>query len=212
MKINLITLITLFVTFLTAGAQNNDRVITINNDTIPCKITGRSIFSTYKYSTTENGKTEKITKEKFREFYTGDKSIWYRKIFLGDDEVVFMKVLERGKISLYETFVTVNNMTTHISSTNLRWYATKNSDTAVFIKTDAFAIFTGNKKGRKAFANYIADKKAVYDQYTAMEDPGIEDMVGLTLLYNTGERLKQPAPEPPVKKADDSADFNPNQN
>ncbi|WP_426668175.1 hypothetical protein ACPPVU_18850 [Mucilaginibacter sp. McL0603] len=212
MKINLITLITLLVTFLTAGAQNNDRVITINNDTIPCKIIGRTTFSTYKYTTSENGKAEKITKDKFREFYTGDKSIWYRKIFLGDDEVVFMKVLERGKISLYETFVAINNMTTHISTTNLKWYATKNSDTAVFIQTDASAIFTGNKKGRKAFAGYIADKKDVYDQYIAIKDPSIEDMVLLALVYNTGERLKQPAPEPPVKKADDSADFNPSQN
>jgi hypothetical protein len=193
-------------------AQNNDRVITINNDTIPCKIIGRTTFSTYKYTTSENGKAEKIIKDKFREFYSSDKSIWYRKIFLGDDEVVFMKVLERGKISLYETFVTINNMTTHISTTNLRWYGTKNSDTAMFIKTDAFAIFTGNKKGGKAFANYIADKKAVYDQYTAIADPGIEDMVRLARLYNTGEPFKQPAPEPPAKKEDNSADFNPGQN
>ena len=185
MKTILITITTLIAATLTARAQNNDRVITVKNDTIPCTISGPNMFFTFKYTTIENGPTIKIKKEEVKEFYSADKKTWFRKIFFGDDHILFMRVLEKGTISLYETFASVGNVT------NTLWYATKNTDTAVYIKTDALSIFSGTKKGKKIFTTYLADNKAIQDQYIADDNPDIEEIKRLVHRYNTGEQTSK---------------------
>jgi hypothetical protein len=190
MKINLIAFITLLVASLSGRAQNNDRVITMNNDTIRCTISGPIFFRSYKYSTTDSSHTTKIDKNDVREFYSADKKIWFREIYPSKGLLfsypLFMKVLERGKISLYETWVQVNGVT------NTLWYATKINDTGIYIKTNAFAIFSGTKKGKKIFVTYLADNKPVQDQYIKDDNPDIDEIIRLVHWYNTGEPYIKP--------------------
>lgn len=187
MKLNLIALTMLLVISMAANAQNNDRVITINNDTIPCRIIWSKLFSTFKYTTTDSSHTTKIDKDKVREFYSADKKIWYRKIYASKGTLfahdLMMAVLERGKISLYQTSVMVNGVT------NTLWYATKKSDTGIYIKTNAIAIISGTRKGKKIFITYLADNKPIQDKYIADDNPDIDEIQRLIHWYNTGEQI-----------------------
>lgn len=187
MKLNLTVLTIRLAASLAAIAQNNDRVITVKNDTIPCKIILKRLFGTYKYTTTDSSNAIKIDKDNVTEFYSADKKIWFRKIYASKGTFIahdlMMKVLERGKISLYETWVRVNGVT------NTLWYATKNSDTGIYIKTDAMAIISGTRKGKKIFITYLADNKPIQEKYIADDNPEIDEIRRLVHWYNTGEQI-----------------------
>jgi hypothetical protein len=187
MKINILKSVILFVIMIiafNANAQNDDRIITINNDTIPCKISGPNLFGAYKYSKNGDSQTPRIKVDDVKEFYSAGKLLWHRRVFFGNNREIFMRVLVRGKISIYETFVTVNGYTSQV------WYSSKSSDTAIFLQTNRVALFTGNDKGRKLFAGFLEDKKVIYDDYVAIKSPDIEDMMHMAKLYDVGEPLK----------------------
>jgi hypothetical protein len=183
MKLSIIS----FVIFLTAGifarAQNTDRVITVNTDTILCKIKAPGMLSTgtFRYTPAGGKRSTKIRESEVREFYSTDRKLWYQKIVNNEGQPVFMRVLERGKICLYEVIV----YATEGQVTD--WYATKNSDTGIYIKTTGLPLVDGTKKGKKVFVTWLADNKPVGDQYIAENNPPIEEIKRLVRWYNTGD-------------------------
>jgi hypothetical protein len=147
----------------------NDKIITNSDDTIACKIEGPGVLGVFRYDHIE------ITKKRIKEFYNASKTMWFRRVVVRHQPTVFMKVVVRGKISIYEN---VDNYRGDV------WFASKNSDTAVSIQSNKMGLFMGNDKRRKLFGDYLQDKKAVYDQYMEIKDPDIEDMLRLAQLYN----------------------------
>jgi hypothetical protein len=172
-KINLIALTTLLVAALTARAQYNDRVITVTGDTIACQI-NLPVFGAPKYRTSENEKAKKIKTDSVKEYYTEDKSIWFRKVLRVRNKVYFMSVVESGKINLYELITDYNNVPI------TGWYASKGTDTVILIKEAGLA---GNRK-RHDFEALIADNKAVYEKYTADDKFSFDEIRNLIHLYN----------------------------
>jgi hypothetical protein len=194
MKINLIALTTLLVAALTARAQNNDRVITVTGDTIACQI-NLPVFSAPKYRTSKNEKAKKIKTDSVKEYYTADKSTWYRRVFYDPkvlwvrNKVCFMTVVESGKINLYELITSTTSYGangTMYSSSNTGWYVSKGTDTAILIKGTLLA----RQKRKNEFADLLADNKTVYDKYMADDKFGFDEIRNLVHLYNTGEPYK----------------------
>jgi len=170
----LISVATVLLSFC-ANAQY-DKIITNGNDTIPCKIEESGVLGGYVY---KYGQTE-ITTKRIKEFYNAYKTLWFRRVFF-HHQVIFMKVLVRGKISIHESLGFTNGFQ------DVSWFASKNSDTVVSMQG---GFFPRNGKRRKLFASYLKDKKAVYDQYMEMPNPDAEGMLSFAKLYNASEPFK----------------------
>ncbi len=168
----------------TAKAQQ-DYVITTNGDSIKCKINIPFIGSP-KYKIEGSNESKKIKADSVNEYYTADKSTWYRRVFYDPkglwvrNKVCFMTVVESGKINLYELITDYNNVTI------TGWYASKGTNTVILIKETGLL---GNRK-RRDFETLIADNKAVYEKYTADDKFGFDKIRNLVHLYNTTEPYK----------------------
>ena len=197
MKISLITLITLLVTFHTAGAQNNDRVVTVTGDTLTCRISFAFIGGAAKYRTSKEEKAIKITTDNVKGYYVADQSTWHRRVFydfktfLQKNKVWFMTVVESGKINLYQMIVTSTSTGANgavYSNSNTDWFVSKGTDTAILIKGQLLS----RQKRKNEFADLLADNKAVYDMYMADNDFGFDKIQNIVHLYNTGQPYIKP--------------------
>lgn len=175
--LKLLIFIAIALSTFNANAQS-DRIITNSDDTIPCKIDGQNMLGAYKYSSGGGDHQVIITDANIKEFYNAFKTLWFRRVVFDNHKKIFMKVVLSGKISIYEN---VNGFR------RVAWYASKNSDTAIFIQYNSTRP---SDKRRKLFGNYLQDKKAVYEQYIEIKDPDMDDMLRLAQLYNIDEHLK----------------------
>lgn len=205
MKITLITLTTLLLASLTAGAQNDDRVINNAGDTIACRISVTFPGGVYKYRTSKKVKAKRITTDSLKGYYMADESAWHRRVFYGS--VWFMKVIESGKINLYQMIVTTSNYGANgmwYNNYNTEWFVSKATDTAIMIKGALF----GRQKRMNELADYLADNKALYDKYMVDDKFGFDQIRNLVHLYNTGMPYVEPKPK---QEKEDTEGFNPNQ-
>jgi len=165
-----------------AKSQNPDRVITTHNDTIPCIISQSALTAVFKYRTTAKGKNIKITTDKIKEFYTGDKAYWYRRVFRKNDEPMFMSIIERGKICLYEA--TVYPVGDDLPTPTKQLYAAKGSDTAILVTTVGEIVFSNRNRKVKAFGSLLSDDKTAYNQYLADVNFNVDEIKKLVQLYD----------------------------
>jgi hypothetical protein len=172
----------LILVFLAAKAQNPDRVITTHNDTIPCIISQSALTAVFKYRTTAKGKTIKITPDKIKEFYTGDKAYWYRRVFRKNDGPMFMSIIERGKICLYEAVV--YPVGDDLPTPTKQLYAAKGSDTAILVKTVGEIVFSNRNKRVKEFGGLLSDDQTAYSQYLADVNFSADEIKKLVQLYD----------------------------
>jgi len=153
---------------LCSKAQNPDRIITVKNDTIPCTITLMADEYSYSYKKVEKDEPIKIETTNVKEFYSGDKKIWKRRVYQNGHLIpYFLTVIELGKISLFEDVTTLTSYgpfnTTSVSKT-IEWYVAKGNDHADLLKSSKFKVF-GEKKSKNAFVALIEDNKEVYNKF-----------------------------------------------
>ncbi|GAB2687669.1 hypothetical protein GCM10027037_07440 [Mucilaginibacter koreensis] len=157
------------------------------------------------YKINPSGEKVKITPESVKEYFVARKNVHERAVFKnGKSEPMFMSVVERGKISLYEVIYR-NYGANGISSTTTEWYMSKNSDTVTALKTSGLFFLSKSKQQRMDnFKDMIADNKEVLDKYLADDKFNFKQLAGLVHLYNTGKPLSNEPEkkEDPLKKDD----------
>ena len=112
-------------------AKSQDIVITDKGDTVKCKLS-HSMMGAYKYKT-PNGTTVDLNMQIRREYYTGNKKTWIRRLYITSSRIpCFLEVVMIGKLNLYEMsykdmyydgYLTYSHTTTSMS-----WPAHSKSD------------------------------------------------------------------------------------
>ncbi|MDO3626179.1 hypothetical protein [Mucilaginibacter sp. BT774] len=139
----------------------NDYIISLKNDTIKCHLGSR--FSgklTYKVDGAHRAKP--FDADSVNGFYRSeDSSFFVPRRLPGADKLTFLRLLERGKINLYE------KNASNANSISFFWYVSKNNDSLKFIKIGTTGIYIGSsrKSREQVFMNLIADNPALLDKY-----------------------------------------------
>ena len=191
MKALLTTTAFLFILFASARAQTLDYIINNNNDTIKCHVKeslGGQVR--YKLNNTGNSKYVKINIDSIKEYYLSKHKAAYRRIYANNyvygASFEYLRVVERGVISLYQETTYYED-----NSTN-RWYISKNSDTAEFLKTDGLSIFIKSRGKRKnGLAEMLKDKPSVYNKFISDKKFGWNAVRKIVYLYNTGHDIRK---------------------
>lgn len=173
-----------------------DYVILANsNDTLFCNIKIAFISQKPSYKTLEKGaKYIKITPENVREYYIGWNDDLYQIIFTTDEDenVFFARVVERGKINLFEVVVQYTTGGYGFGGvatgggTNTTWFISKGSNNAQPLKFSS--ALSGDREKRKSLLEeMVADNKDVADHYAATNKKfTFNHIKNLVHLYNTG--------------------------
>ncbi len=230
-------LLVLLIAASTTKAQSTGYVITTKGDTIRCTVSSNLLLSRCRYKTDTSKKAITIEKENIKEFCQPDKDIAFRLLTSPESgQLRFIRVIERGKITLYEERILVNKVTDinadnmvaylgsrhnvnepglttndHINAYYSNFYAEKgNSGLIVLIKSRILDNLSGSdRKARKtAFIQMLADNSAVSQQFLADKEFTADEVRSMVHLYNTGKPYKSP-------ENDDgglSPDFNPGGN
>jgi hypothetical protein len=179
--------------YMNLKAQNKDYIITNTGDTIKCNTIKTVVFGGYKYKTTNNGEFVKIKEQNVKEVYMADKDILTSSVFVGHNpKPIFMTVIEKGKICLFEIQMSSGSYGGTISS-NTEWFVSKGTDTVTLLKYSGTANlmgFKGRKNRKNDFAEMLNDNKDVYDKYIAEDRFTFTQLRSLIHIYNTGEPLK----------------------
>ncbi len=190
---------------LRAQDSQRDYFITINSDTVFCRIKSvAATFSKHKLIfKEENGKSNQIPLDSVKAYFMAKDTATYvlkdlpKKI--SGKQRVYVKWIERGRINLYEyeseietktvggNGIVGGNSTVVASGQDRYFYIDKGTDTLVQIKTDGMHG-TGSRKDRmKAFLSNVSDCPAVVTElkYTDLEhNYDFTVLRGLIKLYN----------------------------
>lgn len=182
--------IAILVTLLFAAFQTKaqpDYIISNRGDSILCFIDKPFLgFMKYKMvSSLPEGIA--IRPNEIRRFYYSKTSTLYVSILTMDEKLLmFLPVIERGKINLYE------ELRYGGFSVTTNWYFTKETRKINPIRT-SYYVWLGvpsKAKRREAFAEAIKDNKAVYDMYLKDDSFTFTEIRKLIHYYNTGELPK----------------------
>ncbi|CAN5465026.1 hypothetical protein BH09BAC6_BH09BAC6_22210 [soil metagenome] len=158
-------------------------VITQKNDTLKCEISNR-VFGGLSYRV--NGKSSyiKIKPENIKEYckvtdggkfsevtgWENDTSIYVRRIMPKKNDTVFIHLMERGKISLYEKqtsgYASSGPGGSYVSSGSLFWFVTKNSDLLILITQPG--VLAGNRTvlaSQNNFMSLLADNPSLLERF-----------------------------------------------
>ena len=195
MKTSLIKTFIFVVSILSAiSLKAQDYVITVKGDSIPCKV-NKPLLGAYKYKTSAMNESVKIKPEEIKEYYFSKRKELYRSVFRDSTSYpVFMTVVEKGPISLYQFIYTNYNGTTTTSTAV--WYVGKNSDIVLELKTTGLFLSEGKQSRKDALANMLADKKDIYDKYKAEDKFSFAQIRNIVHLYNTGKPWEKPEKQP----------------
>jgi hypothetical protein len=170
--------------------QYPDYVIMMNGDSIPCNV-NISIFKGFRYSTTDSTKLTKIKPDKIKEYYVARRHILWGSAVKEDSSRVFLELLEKGKINLYEDYYP-----TTYGSNKIQWFVSKGSDTLQKLKSSGMLFSSPRKERKDNFSEMIKDNEAVYNKYTTENKFTYDQLRNLIHWYNTGQQL----PQSPLKK------------
>jgi len=184
----------ILVLFFQLSALAQDYVITIKGDTLHCRIS-IPLMGKLRYKSEGMTSAEKIKPDEILEYYIARKDLLERSVSINNNKnmsPVFMTVVEKGKISLYQLIVTTtfyNNGMTSSSSTTT-WYIGKGSGDVDELKTSGLFSMASRKSRKDELGQLFADNKEVYDKYIADDKFSFTQIRNLVHLYNTGEPLK----------------------
>lgn len=195
--------ITLFA--FTAKAQQEDYVITTKGDSIKCKVITPFIGSA-KYKVEGTAGSKKIKIDEIKEYSITRNNQTFRSVVIKNagaffpKKPVFMTVIEKGKINLYEMIYTTTGANGVSTSTKV-WYVGKNTDTVSELKTTSIFSMDSKKDRKDNFQDLIKDNKEVSDKYSSEKKFSFDAIQNLVHLYNTtGIPYKDPATDVSVKK------------
>jgi len=184
----------ILVLFFQLSAPAQDYVITIKGDTLHCRIS-IPLMGKPRYKSEGMTSAEKIKPDEILEYYIARKDLLEHSVSISNNKnmsPVFMTVVEKGKISLYQLIVTTtfyNNGMTSSSSTTT-WYIGKGSGDVDELKTSGLFSMASRKSRKDELGQLFADNKEVYDKYIADDKFSFKQIRNLVHLYNTGEPLK----------------------
>jgi hypothetical protein len=175
-----------------AQEQYHDLAITQNGDSIRCSINPFPAIGAVKYKSALMVKPEKLDPTKIKEYYTLGFKVHIRAVFINDSKTpVYMKVVENGKICLYEKSdvcaICAGATATDVSDDD--WYIAKGTDHATCLRTTG--IFFDRQKRKNDFGQMLKDNQSVYNQYLAEDKFSFAAIRNFVHLYNTGEPLKK---------------------
>src|SRR4051812_12715916 len=102
-KAFILTVLTLSLLNVHAQELYRDLVITQKGDSIRCNINPFPAIGAVKYKSAAMIKPEKLEPEKIKEYFTLGFKVDIKAVFIDNSKTpVYMKVVEKGKISLYE--------------------------------------------------------------------------------------------------------------
>ncbi|MDB5153450.1 MAG: hypothetical protein JWR54_2201 [Mucilaginibacter sp.] len=187
---------------LSTKAQNTDYVITVQGDTLACKISELGWVHNGNYKTAQMKSRKQILLSEIKEYCVSKHNVIYRKVYKRANKpssAEYLSVLENGKINLYEEIYTTSYMSAgsnmqYNSSINTKWYISKGSDTVKVLKNSDISLatlfFKSKEKRKNDFAEMIMDNQEVYDKYLTDDKFSFKQIRNLVHLYNTGETLK----------------------
>jgi len=184
---------------LSLKAQFEDRVITDKHDTIHCKLS-RGWMGVIKYKT-DKGDPIKIELRNVREFYSENKKMWVRRVYITSSRIpCFVDVLVAGKLNLYEmsgkltfydgslTYAHVNPMSTsYVPPTKTQNFVAKTTDTAEVVMDDDISRGKNKELLDAKFVPFIQDNKDVYSRYQAEGHISFAELKKLVEMYNAGK-------------------------
>ncbi len=180
----LITLVAMISAF-NANAQS-DYVITVKGDSIPCSIS-TPLLGKPRYKVDPKGESKKIIPEEIREYYISWKDLRERSVHIDSSaRAVFLAIIEKGRIGLYEL---VNS--NYNGTTTTEWYVGKGSDYVVDLKTNSLFLSKSKQKRKDILGEMLKDNKAAYDRYIAEDKFSFKQIQNLVHLYNTGQMLNK---------------------
>ncbi len=164
-------------------------------------------------------KPQKIEAGTIKEYLISSLSEHKRAVYLDiEGDLIYMDVIEKGKISLYAsvTYVTYGTGRYTYSHSLIDYFIVKGSDYVTWLAGDGhFKEKTKIKQERKNyFEELLKDKPEVYKKYLADNEFDFETIRNIVHLYDTGQPYKKPEPykNKNIEKEDNSSDFNPNSN
>ncbi len=170
-----------------AQQEYPDYVITIGGDSIRCEIIV-PLFGSVKYQSASMTKAEKIKPDAIKEYYIADENILHRAVFKDStSKPMFMTVIEKGKLSLYE--MVYNNYSKYGNTTTTEWYIGKGSDYVKDFKSSGIYIGKSRKERKDYLGDLLKDNQAVYNKYIAEDKFSFKQIQNLVHLYNTGQPL-----------------------
>ncbi len=158
--------------------RNSDYVITPKGDTLACVITipmfGKNTYTTM-FDTTQVLKPDEIM-----EYYIRSKNEHYRSVFRpGETKPVFLKILETGKINLYEDQIANTSM----DSYKVAWYITKDLNKLIELRGNKLSP---GKAQKNDLEKMLMDNNDVYDAYLHDTKFTFDETRSYIHLYNTG--------------------------
>jgi len=182
MKTQIITILTALVLALNVHAQT-DYVITAMGDSIPCKIS-TPFLANIKYKGDAMSEPKKIKPEEIKQYFIARKNLLERSVLIDStSKPVFMTVIERGKIKLYQMIIYFDDSQTTI------WYISKDSDEVIALKTSGLSLSKPRRTRKDILAKMLMDNKAVYDKYKADDKFTFKQIRKLVHWYDTGHPL-----------------------
>ena len=168
-----------------------DLVITTKGDSIQCNINPFPAIGAIKYKSAAMVKPEKLDPAKVKEYFTFGSKVDVRAVFIDNSKTpVYMKVVEKGKICLYEKAdlcaICSGANASEISDDD--WYIAKGTDHVTCFKT--IGISFARQKRKNDFAQLLKDNQVIYDKYLAEDKFSFVAIRNFVHLYNTGEPLK----------------------
>ena len=184
-KISLL-LITALIFTQKVKAQYWDYVVTTKGDTIKCNI---NKYCT-KYKSADSKHFKDIDFDHISAYYSTEASALYRAIvkpYENDEDTVYAKVVEKGKINLYQVQEQQSDFSPFNTVPQYKtvdiWYISKVLGHIESIKFDVWGNVPVNKRN-SAFAEMIKDNKVIYNRYISSEKLSIDVIQELIYEYN----------------------------
>ena len=161
-------------------------VINTHNDTIKCEMR-TTLFGAVKYQPiASNGKFIKVTTKEIKEYYTAKDSSTHVAITLPDrNDPEYVKLLERGKINLYEQLVV--SYSQYGSNRNYYWYISKDNSPLKQIKSNTIFTDGSRKERREYLAGLMAEDQAVVDEFKNESDFSLKKLTYFIHKYNADQ-------------------------
>ncbi|MFA4870481.1 MAG: hypothetical protein WC623_19955 [Pedobacter sp.] len=170
----------------TALAQN-DYIVTLKNDTLRGEVKNTLFGYKHRFKETGQSKSNLITVKNTKLYskISNKKVNTYEARILPDKKKpIFMELLEKGDINLYELIVYNGGMN---GSTTTNWYASKGSGPLFSLKTSALAFNRADKE--KSFEQLLSDNPALWANFKAEKSFSFKVLRKYINLYNH-EKIK----------------------
>lgn len=174
--------------FKHANAQESGYLITLSNDTINCSIF-KNLKGEYTWKTPADRNWRDFTGAK--EYHLNQSNVTYRLKTLPDtNRILFLKVVEKGTVSLYEYFVIKSSFNGRGFRT-IRWYASKNDNQRVEeVKSNEPDNQFNFGDYKQTLYTLMADKPKVL-AVLKRKDYNFNEIKAAVYLYNNGHPMPE---------------------